>query len=68
MSYHYIEVVTRWYVKCDDCEEAGRFATASKAEEFAREHIEFYMEPEGRLPNDQHSVFIVPVTVVGRNQ
>lgn len=65
MSYHEIEIVQSYLLKCRKCEYEGWARTAGLAEQQATEHIEVESR-EGGMPNYEHVVAITPVTLVGR--
>jgi hypothetical protein len=67
MSYHEIQVLPSYNLKCRQCEYTGWARTAGIAEQQATEHIEFESGRDGTLSNYYHHVEIAAVTIVGRN-
>lgn len=66
MSYHEIEVLPSYTLKCRQCPYTGWARTAGSAEQMATDHIEFESVDQS-MPNYEHHVEIAAVTIVGRN-
>lgn len=65
MSYHEIEVVTRFQVHCKDCDFELEAHSLGEAENYARDHIEDSNDLHGS-PHFSHVLIITPITLCGR--
>jgi len=69
MSYHELEVESRYSVICLNCDFRDFVKSAGRAEDVAKEHIEQIPGNPiyGSEPHYNHNVSIMPTTIVGRN-